>query len=69
MIDDFYDKFGETIQISAMGENMFHCTVTMQISKTFFEWIADSCGKVHILSPDTAISAFQDFIDRIKTSY
>lgn len=69
MIDDFYDKFGEAIQISAMDDNTFHCTVTVQVSKTFFGWVAGSCGKVHIQSPESVISDFQNFIEKIKTAY
>lgn len=69
MIDDFYDKFGEAIRISPLDDNMFHCTVTVQVSKTFFGWVAGSCGKVHIQSPESVISGFQGFIEQIKTAY
>lgn len=69
MIDDIYDKFSESIQIRALDNNMFHCTVPVQISKTFFGWVAGSCGKVHILSPESVVSDFKGYIDQIKAAY
>lgn len=68
MIDDIYDKFGEEVKIQSAGEN-FKVSVQIQISPTFFAWVAGSRGKVHILSPHTVKEQFQEFVDEIKTAY
>lgn len=69
MIDDIYDKFGETVTIGRTENDRFKCVVTVQISKTFYGWVAGSCGKVRIVSPEQALTEFNEFIEKIKTEY
>ena len=69
MIDDIYDKFGESVVIHRIEDNRFKCAVEVQISKTFYGWVVGSCGKVHIISPQKVIAEFNDFIQKIKTAY
>ncbi len=69
MIDDIYDKFGESVTVQSAGNERFKCVVTVQVSKTFYGWVAGSCGKVHITSPEQALSGFNEYIDKIKTEY
>ena len=69
MIDDMYDKFGEQIRITPGTDDMFRVKVPIQISPTFFSWVAGSCGKVHILSPRNINEQFKAFVERIKNAY
>ncbi len=69
MIDDIYDKFGETVTVERTENDRFKCVVTVQISKTFYGWVAGSCGKVRICSPSEAVKGFTDFVDEIKAAY
>ncbi len=69
MIDDIYDKFGESVDVFPMADGRFKCVVTVQVSKTFFGWVAGSCGKVHIYSPEAVISEFTEFVEAIKAAY
>ncbi len=69
MIDDIYDKFGESVNIYPTEDNRFKCVVTVQVSSTFYGWVAGSCGKVRIYSPEQVITGFNEFIDKIKTEY
>ncbi len=69
MIDDIYDKFGESVTVVRTEDDRFKCVVTVQISKTFYGWIAGSCGKVRIVSPEQALAEFHKFIEKIKTEY
>lgn len=69
MIDDMYDKFGEEIRITPGTDGMFRVKVPIQISPTFFSWVAGSCGKVHILSPRTINEQFKTFVEIIKNAY
>lgn len=70
MIDDMYDKFGEEIKIKikSSGEQ-FKTIVPIQVSPTFFAWVAGSRGKVHILYPETVRNEFDKFVDEIKEAY
>ncbi len=69
MINDIYDKFGEDISITKQSENTYNCVLPIQASKTFYVWVAGSCGKVRIASPDKVKNEFQEFVDSIKRAY
>ena len=69
MIDDIYDKFGESVIVQSADKDRFRCAVTVQVSSTFYGWVAGSCGKVRINSPEKVIKEFKDFIEKIKTEY
>ena len=69
MIDDMYDKFGEEIRIMPGTDGTFRVKVPIQISPTFFSWVAGSCGKVHILYPRTINEQFKEFVEKIKNAY
>ena len=69
MIDDMYDKFGEEIRIMPGTDGTFRVKVPIQISPTFFSWVAGSCGKVHIFSPRTINEQFKEFVEKIKNAY
>ena len=68
MIDDMYDKFGEEIKIRSAGDK-FKVSVHIQVSPTFFAWVAGSRGKVQILTPHEVKEQFRVFIDDIKNAY
>lgn len=69
MIGDMYDKFGEEIRITPDSDGKFRSKVSIQISPTFFSWVAGSCGKVHIISPRTIDEQFKAFVEKIKNAY
>ena len=69
MIDDIYDKFGESVTVQSTDEGRFKCVVTVQISKTFYGWVTGSCGKVRINSPEQVVADFSEFVEAIKSAY
>lgn len=69
LIDEIYDKFGEQTEIYKVSENTYRTIVPVQISPTFFSWVAGSCGKLKILSPNSVLKKFTEFIRKIKDSY
>lgn len=69
MLDDIYDKFGEDVTVYRMSEDTFRVIVPVQVSPTFFTWVAGSCGKLRILSPQTVRTRFSDFVNKIKACY
>lgn len=68
MLDDMYDKFGEQIRVGKSEDN-YIITVPIQISPTFFSWVAGSRGKVRILSPQSVKERFAEFLKEIKENY
>ncbi len=69
LLDDIYDKFGEDTRIIKTGEDVYRCSVEVQISPTFFSWIAGTRGKVRILTPNTVREDFEAFIKEIAKAY
>ena len=69
MLDDIYDKFSEDVKIQKTSADKFKCNVEIQISPTFFSWLAGTRGKVKILTPNTARERFEDFVKEISKAY
>lgn len=66
--DEIFDKFGLETKVIKSG-NFYRTTVCIQVSRTFFAWVAGTQGKVHILSPQSVKEEFKSFIDKIKQEY
>lgn len=69
MIDDIYDKFGEDIKLQKISDGWLKCNVEIQISPTFFSWLAGTRGKVKILTPNTVREQFEEFVKEISKAY
>lgn len=69
MLDDVFDKFGEEIEVEKTGEDTYKIKVTIQVSKTFFAWVAGTQGKARILSPQAICNKFNEFVAKIKEEY
>lgn len=68
MLDDIYDKFGEGVRVRTVGDK-HKVFVPVQVSPTFFAWVAGSRGKMRITSPCDVKDQFQEFVDKIKEEY
>lgn len=69
MIDDIFDKFGESIKIEKIVEDTYRVCVQIQVSPTFFFWVAGSCGKMRIITPAKVKDQFNLFVEQIKIQY
>ena len=69
LLDEIYDKFGEDIRITKVAEDIYRCNVQIQISPTFFSWLAGTRGKVKILTPNTVREQFEKFVREIAKAY
>ena len=69
ILTDMFDRFGDDIHIIKVDDETFSADVTVQISKTFFAWIAGTQGKVKIQSPKNILDEFNAFITKIKEAY
>ncbi len=63
IIGAVYDKFGESVQMMASGENKIIATVKVRISPTFWGWVFQFGGQMKILSPAHVVEAYgQQFV-------
>lgn len=69
MVDDIFDRYGEDTKIIKQADETLKVKVPVQISKTFFAWVAGSQGKVKILFPKNVIDEFKVFVAKIKEEY
>ncbi len=69
ILTDMFDRFGDDIHIIKVDDETFSVDVTVQISKTFFAWVAGTQGKVKIQSPKNILDEFNAFITKIKEAY
>ena len=59
LIGPVLDKFGEDTPMMTVNENTCAATVHVQISPTFFGWVAQFAEKMRIISPDTVIEEYK----------
>ena len=51
LIGPFFDKFGENAPITTLNKNTCIAQVNVQISPTFFGWLAQFGDKMTLVSP------------------
>lgn len=59
------DKFGEDTPMTMVNDNTCMATVYVQISPTFFGWLAQFGNKMHIISPVGVIKQYEAHINSI----
>lgn len=69
MLDDVFDKFGEEVNIVKVDADTYRLKVPIQVSKTFYAWVAGTQGKMRILAPQTVCEQFNAFVNKIKEEY
>ncbi len=57
-----FDKFGEQTQIAMKDDSTCTATVLLQISPTFFGWVAQFANRMRIVSPKDVIRKYNDHI-------
>ena len=60
--DPIIDKFGENVTTMSVDETKCIAAVDVQISPTFFGWIAQFGGKVKIVSPKNLITQYREHL-------
>lgn len=60
-----YDKFGEEIKVIPSAGDRLLTTVDVQVSPTFFGWLAQFSDKMRIISPPTVRERYQEHIRKI----
>lgn len=62
LIGPVFDKFGEDTPLTRMDANSCTATVQIQVSPTFFGWLAQFGGKMQLVSPAHILEQYQNHI-------
>ena len=65
LIGPVIDKFGEDTPMMTVNETTCAATVHVQVSKTFFGWLAQFADQMKIISPDNVKEQYKEHIDKI----
>ena len=65
LVGPVFDKFGEDTPMMAVNDATCAATVHVQISPTFFGWLAQFGNKMHIISPANVIEQYKEHINTI----
>lgn len=69
LIGPVFDKFGEDTPMMTTGEKTCAATVHVQVSPTFFGWLAQFGDKMRILSPDNVLAQYKGHIETISKAF
>lgn len=62
LVDPVFDKFGENTPMMRVNDTTCAATVHVQISPTFFGWLAKFGKRMHIISPSMVIELYRQHI-------
>ena len=65
LIGPVFDKFGEDTPMMPVDETTCAATVHVQVSPTFFGWLAQFGNKMKVISPDSVIAKYKEHIRSI----
>ncbi len=65
LIGIIYDKFGEDTKIVRTGESTLVASVNVQVSPTFFGWLAQFGNRMKVISPDDVTERYREHIKSI----
>ena len=57
------DHFGSEAKTKAIDKNTFRLICEVSLSPTFFAWVFQFCGKVRIVSPESAVKKYRDILE------
>lgn len=65
LVEPVFDKFGEDIPVSPVDDTTLEATVQVQISPTFFGWLAQFGESMQVISPAKVVKQYQKHIRSI----
>lgn len=65
LIGPVIDKFGEDTPMMTVNERTCAATVHVQVSKTFFGWLAQFADQMKVISPDNVKEQYKEHITKI----
>ena len=69
LVSVFIDRFGKDIIIAPIDGDHFRTTVTVAVSKQFFDWIMAIDGDVKVVAPDSVVKQIRAEIERLAEKY
>lgn len=70
LVGAVFDKFGENTSMTTISETLCAATVHVQVSPTFFGWLAQFGNKIRIISPEDVDTLYKQHIRSIiRESY
>lgn len=69
MIGAIIDRFGTDIIVQKVGDGKVSVTQEVAMSGQFFGWIVGLGPGVKIVAPQSAVQAFTEWIDNVKSNY
>jgi len=69
LADAVIDQFGKDVMMMPVDEDHFTITVPVEVSPTFFAWIATFGRRVKILDPAPVVEKMRDFIQASADMY
>ena len=69
LADQVIDQFGADVSMMPLDDNHFTVKVPVQVSPTFFAWIATFGRRVKILEPVEVADKMRDFLQRAMDMY
>lgn len=65
LIGPVFDKFGEDTPMMPVNDTTCAATIHVQISPTFFGWLAQFGNKMQVLSPEPVLTQYKEHISQI----
>ena len=70
LLDTAIDRFGtKGVRYSKADDAHFYLETEVDISDQFFAWLCGFGRKVKIMGPDSVITAFSEYLDKIRSMY
>ncbi|MBE5881231.1 MAG: WYL domain-containing protein [Lachnospiraceae bacterium] len=63
------DRFGKEIDIRSRGEGVCSARVKVAVSHQFYGWITGLGGQIRIMSPETVVSDYKEYLETILKEY
>lgn len=69
LADAVVDQFGKDVMMIPSDADHFIITVPVEISPTFFAWVATFGRRVKILSPEPVVAKMREFLQKSLEMY
>ena len=69
LADAVIDQFGKDVMMMYVDEEHFTITVPIEVSPTFFAWIATFGRRVKILEPQPVVDKMREFVGKLSEMY
>lgn len=58
------DRFGDDVQTSVISKSQFEAVVNISVSQTFYAWVFQFAGAMHIISPKSVRDQYKHMLDQ-----